>query len=173
MNNRVSRPLVDRRVDAIVNRTINSVKELQSIMLAATTVSEQIYQPEHSLEGKITRYSDFANTLMLEKRDRTIILGPDMMGDPAFDMLLDLFVAQEESVDISVSSLCYGTCLPQTTALRWVKIMVDRGMILRKSDTNDKRRVYLLLAPQTRLGMIRYLDRVAQRRGITLRAVIG
>jgi hypothetical protein len=82
------------------------------------------------------------------RRARTNLFGvPDLFGEPAWDMLVDLFIAAEEGKRISVSSLCIASAVPMTTALRWIAILEARELISRSADSADARRFYLSLAP--------------------------
>ncbi|WP_148649254.1 hypothetical protein [Novosphingobium barchaimii] len=44
------------------------------------------------------------------KRDRHVSI--DLMGEPAWDMLLDLYVRQIDGKKTSVTSACIGACVP-------------------------------------------------------------
>jgi hypothetical protein len=82
------------------------------------------------------------------RRARTNLFGvSDLFGEPAWDMLVDLFIAAEEGKQISVSSLCIASAVPHTTALRWIAILEARNLILRRADAVDARRSYLSLDP--------------------------
>ncbi|WP_245824587.1 winged helix DNA-binding protein [Sphingomonas azotifigens] len=74
--------------------------------------------------------------------------GRRLVANPAWDMLIDLFIAQEAGTPISVSSLCYAANVPSTTALRWIKMLETAGLISRTSDPSDARRVHLALTPE-------------------------
>ena len=64
-------------------------------------------------------------------------------------MLLDLLQAEIVQDRVPVSSLCIAAAVPATTALRWLKSMTDRGLLLRRSDPHDGRRVFIEMAPAT------------------------
>jgi hypothetical protein len=78
---------------------------------------------------------------------RGAFLPPSLFADPAWDMLLDLFMAHLSQVRISISSLCVASNVPTTTALRWLKVMQDRGLVERRSDPLDARRHFIDLTP--------------------------
>lgn len=77
----------------------------------------------------------------------------DLFADPAWHMLLDLFIAARTDKAISVSSLCIASLAPQTTALRHINTLVKRGLIVRTRDAGDSRRIFLTLAPATHAMM--------------------
>ena len=88
-----------------------------------------------------------------------------LFADPAWDMLLDLGAARLEGRQVSVSSLCIAAAVPTTTALRWVKTLVDRGLFQRESDPDDARRAFIHLAPQAASALEACLDAVLNQPG--------
>ena len=62
-------------------------------------------------------------------------------------MLLDLLQAEISQLRVPVSSLCIAASVPATTALRWLKMMTQQGIFLRRADPHDGRRVFVELAP--------------------------
>ncbi len=81
----------------------------------------------------------------------------DLFADPAWDMLLDLTASRIEDKPVSVSSLCIASAVPATTALRWIKLMTDRGMLERRADSADARRIFIGLSDETFERMRRLL----------------
>ena len=80
------------------------------------------------------------------RRRREVIFG-DFFADAAWDILLDLFIAQRSGKTISVTAACVGAAVPSTTALRTIGLLSDAGVIVRKADPHDGRRVYVSLSP--------------------------
>lgn len=70
----------------------------------------------------------------------------DIFGEPAWDMMLDLFIAERTGSRISVSSLCIGSNVAPTTALRHIRTMVERGVFMRTPDPSDNRRIWVSLS---------------------------
>lgn len=91
------------------------------------------------------------------RRLRDQFFEASLFADPAWDMLLDLMAARLERVQVAVSSLCIASCVPPTTALRWIKLMTENGMFERVSDPVDGRRVYIRLSDGAAASMIRLL----------------
>lgn len=82
-------------------------------------------------------------TYLAARRRRDALLGHGWFQDPAWDMLLDLLACVHENRPITVSSACIAAAVPATTALRWLKALVDAGAVLRKVDPVDRRRVFV------------------------------
>lgn len=85
----------------------------------------------------------------------------DLFADPAWDMLLDLTAAAGEQVQVSVSSLCIASAVPPTTALRWIGVLTDAGLIERTEDPHDRRRVFLTLTRKAADAMAHYFAALA------------
>jgi DNA-binding MarR family transcriptional regulator len=77
-------------------------------------------------------------------------------------MLLELYAARLEGYAVWISSLCIASCVPSTTALRWVKSLCDQGLLVRKADERDSRRVFIELSDQAAVAMSGYLAAARQ-----------
>jgi DNA-binding MarR family transcriptional regulator len=94
------------------------------------------------------------------RRLRTRYFPEHMFADPAWDMLLDLLQAEIAQLRVPVSSLCIAAAVPATTALRWLKTMVQEGIFVRRADPHDGRRVFVELAPDASRALRRYFAEV-------------
>jgi DNA-binding MarR family transcriptional regulator len=63
---------------------------------------------------------------------------------------------------VPVSSLCIAAAVPATTALRWLKTLVQQGIFVRRADPHDGRRVFVELAPETSSSLRRYFAEVGK-----------
>jgi DNA-binding MarR family transcriptional regulator len=81
----------------------------------------------------------------------------DLFGEPAWDILLDLFIAHERGIDTCVSDACIGACVPSSTGIRWLAILEERGLIERESDRFDARRRSVRLTRRARELLTAYL----------------
>jgi hypothetical protein len=90
------------------------------------------------------------------RRLRSRYFPEELFADPAWDMLLDLLQAELSRLRVPVSSLCIAAAVPATTALRWLKTMVQEGLFIRHADPHDGRRVFVELAPETSQALRSY-----------------
>ncbi|MDB5701148.1 MAG: hypothetical protein JWL66_1347 [Sphingomonadales bacterium] len=97
------------------------------------------------------------------RRLRDKFFPADLFGEAAWDMLLDLMVAQVEGTQVAVSSLCIASAVPPTTALRAIRGMTERGLFVRVADHNDKRRIFIELSSATADAMRSYLSAAKQQ----------
>lgn len=95
------------------------------------------------------------------RRRRAVIFGnPDLFGEPAWDILLDLYIAQADGKIVSVSSACIGSAAPATTGLRWLGVLAEEGLVVRENDADDQRRVMVRLSTAGLAAMNRFFEAV-------------
>ncbi|MBI1401595.1 MAG: MarR family transcriptional regulator [Porphyrobacter sp.] len=105
------------------------------------------------------RYLALARQTYALRRKRAAIFGnPELFGEPAWDILLDLYIAQAEDKPVSVSSACIGSAAPATTGLRWLGVLTEEGLVLREADPEDNRRVLVRLSRTGIAAMERFFD---------------
>jgi DNA-binding MarR family transcriptional regulator len=102
-----------------------------------------------------------ARRLLRERRLRERMFDGTEFGEPAWDILLNLYIAHHEGKLVSVSSLCIAAGVPATTALRWISTMEVRGQLRRHRDPIHKRRMFMSLSADTLSAMDRYLTSLA------------
>lgn len=82
-------------------------------------------------------------SLLNARRARALFFDQALFEDPCWDMLLELMHARLADRPISVSSLCIAVGVPQTTGLRRIEELERHGLLMRKPDPVDRRRVFL------------------------------
>jgi CheY-like chemotaxis protein len=79
-------------------------------------------------------------TLKRTSDQRAKFFDQTIFGDPCWDILLELTAARIQGQPVPVASACNATNLPFSTALRYIRRLVELGMIKRWQDPNDRRR---------------------------------
>lgn len=100
--------------------------------------------------------------IIANRQARARFFDPDLFGDPAWDMLLDLTAAHAEGARVSVTSLCIAAGVPATTALRWLTQMVESGIFMRVPDPADRRRAFIALSEKAIAAMSGYFASLRQ-----------
>jgi DNA-binding MarR family transcriptional regulator len=88
---------------------------------------------------------EVARRILAMRRLRDRLLG-DFFAEPSWDILLDLYVQTHEGRTVTVSQLSLATGAPPTTALRWINTMAESGLLTRRQDLTDGRRVLVSLS---------------------------
>jgi len=108
--------------------------------------------------------ADMVRAIIKKRRLRDNYFVSALFADPAWDILLDLMAARLSGQTVSVSSLCIAAAVPATTALRWITSMTKNGMLERKSDPMDARRVFIDLSDETFKKLEAYLIKVSDHK---------
>ncbi len=124
----------------IIYKEINSIK---------SNIESDNYKNKSSLS---IAKQDYSNRRKREK----IFKEFDLFGEPAWDMLVDLYISYKENRKISVSSLCLAAIVPSTTALRWIVVLEKADLIARSLDSSDRRKVYISLTERAKNFMEEY-----------------
>lgn len=103
-----------------------------------------------------------AEALVKLRRLRDRQFDAELFADPAWDMLLDLFIQRCKGRKVAVSSACQASQVPPTTALRWLDILQKKGWISRESDPHDRRRSYVGLSRSGETAVAQYLTVAAR-----------
>lgn len=100
--------------------------------------------------GPALPHPNLVRAIIRNRELRGRFFAQELFADPAWDMLLDLAASEAEHRRISVTSLCIASNVPPTTALRWIDVLVDAGLVARERDPVDGRRTFVVL---TGLGL--------------------
>lgn len=100
----------------------------------------QLIHPTGGTGMRRSLLADYAERVRRLRLRRNALVGAPLFRDPAWDMLLALFAAHERGRKVSVSSLCYASGVPLTTALRQIARLEEHGLIIRHGDGRDSRR---------------------------------
>ena len=146
-----------RQLSDEVSRIAATLARLSSappVSGSATQVARSKEPPQVSAET--------VRAVIRARRLRARYFADDLFADPAWDMLLDLLQAEIAQLRVPVSSLCIAAAVPATTALRWLKTLVQEGLFVRRADPHDGRRVFVELAPDTSRALRSYFAEVGQ-----------
>jgi hypothetical protein len=126
------------------------------------------YQAEEPLDRIAARppSAQRVRHLIAMRRLRDRYFPSDLFADPAWDILLDLTASRLEKKPVSVSSLCIAAAVPPTTALRWVRMMTDQGLLERRADPADARRMFVDLSDAAYANVCGWFALVEQRGGL-------
>jgi Winged helix DNA-binding domain len=143
-----------RQLQRTIEALTKTVDLLRSRLAQRTRVTDATDAPP----------ADLGRAIQVEIGNRALrasFFDPDFFCDPAWDMLLDLFLQQSMQKRVCVSSLCVASCAPSTTALRWIRALEDAGLVERSRDPADGRRIFVQLTPVGHAKISGYLAGLA------------
>lgn len=141
-----------------------SMRSLAVSLLRLADSIDQNWSEDHvrlqfsglSREGAIERKSfDLSRVAYLESQRmklRARHLDPDLLGEPAWNILLELFQRFAGGAKVSTKSLQLIAGCPETTALRVIDRLEKANLIMRQPLETDKRMTMVSL---TRTGVLK------------------
>lgn len=111
-----------------------------------------------SLEYRMPRLAEIARRFHAAREVRRNFVSQKFLGEPAWDILLDLFYRQSRDQRVSITDTQHAANAPLTTVLRYLKSMEDEGLVRRLCPANDKRTRHVELTEKGRQAMIGYLS---------------
>lgn len=84
--------------------------------------------------------------MLAAHKRRSAFIDGDLLFDPAWWMLVDLYCAELRGERLSVTAVTIGSGVPDTTALRYLHILEQRGYVQRTPDATDKRRLFVTMS---------------------------
>lgn len=156
-----------KKVQALeeIERTSNpdEMRALAGSLMKLADAIDQDWSPDHasmeyfwpSTAARIERNSlelaKKATLLIRQAKMRERYLPPELIGEPVWNMLLDLFVQFAGGAKVSSKSLCIAADCPATSALRHIKRIEAAGLIERIPSPKDGR---VMLFSLTKTGVV-------------------
>jgi DNA-binding MarR family transcriptional regulator len=100
--------------------------------------------------------------LIRERRLVKDMLGTALCANPNWDMLLDLYLAELEHRSVYQSALCLAAHIPESSAHRWTVKLAEQGVLLRRIDPEDRRRISVTLAPATAAALDQIMESIGE-----------
>ena len=104
------------------------------------------------------RQRELATGLIRARKLRAKIFSYGLFSDPAWDMLLELYVAELAQQRMTISNLGLDSNIPPTTALRWIEVLQKESLIVRRKDPYDGRRWFVELSEKGSEAMRVWFD---------------
>jgi hypothetical protein len=147
--------------DALVQR----VEDLRAAGIRMFEILDRMSGTTRVRPTQAKKYSGFAlahvaRCLLKQRQMRNEHFVAELFSEPAWDILLDLFIAHIEQQHVSITSACLSSAAPQTTSLRWLDVVQKLGLVERYGCTNDRRVSYVRLTKAGHGALRRYLEAV-------------
>ena len=131
------------------------VRQLEDLLRTAPE------QPAERASAGSSAMIDAARAAIDARRGRDRVFGAGTFADPAWDILLDLFLAGEENRAVDAFGLCGRSPLAEGVILRSIAHLVQSDLVTRQANAADPRSIYLALTAEGRAKMLDYLSRAA------------
>jgi hypothetical protein len=91
------------------------------------------------------------------RRRRDSLIRYDLFAEPAWDMLLDLYIQHHRGQPVAVDRLWAAAGAASTTALRWLGLLIEKELVIRSSCAGEDDIDRVALSEQGIDEMERYL----------------
>jgi DNA-binding MarR family transcriptional regulator len=139
----------------VPTKTINlSQTDLESVQRLLTSLADVGSGGlEADGEAMQLRLVNIARTSLSVRRRRSDYLHRAMLGEPAYDMLLGLYVAEAEGEALTAARLADRAGVAPSSALRWIDYLAAKELIVREPHPSRKRASVLKLSCKGRAAL--------------------
>jgi DNA-binding MarR family transcriptional regulator len=152
-------PANDRKIVSLSDRDVQDAVRLLSV-LAGVDAAALPPTARRQTDASPAQLIQRARSLISNRAKRSQVFGAAMFGEPAWEMLLALYVA-EGGPRQTVSRLAKLSGAPKATALRWMEYLSHAKLIRRELHPTDKRVVFVELTDHGRSKVDAYLSETA------------
>lgn len=118
-------------------------------MEAADGEPRQRAHPEsYLLERSAPMLAEIARSEYEARKCRRRYIDAELLGEPAWDILLDLFIHQVAGRRVSLTSSSLASHAPHATAMRYFSALEQYGFVCRHKSETDARVTFLALTPE-------------------------
>ena len=162
----------DKRDDAQIERTINlSERDVRAAARVLGVLTGLEAGLSRGVEADQPRASDEdreecrarARQHLHSRRSRAELFGKSMFGEPAWDMLVVLYVNDAFGPRQTIGTLAALSGAPKATAVRWIQYLEGHNLIDRESHPVDRRTAFVSLSEKARALLDAYFSGTATR----------
>lgn len=113
--------------------------------------------PKNVLMAGQNHLASVARSIHYARRRRDRWFEQGLFGEPAWDMLLDAFAHKVTGKQLTTKSISFASGVALTTALRWLNVLQEVGLIRRIPSQRDRRETIVELTDKGYRMMTLYL----------------
>lgn len=147
-------------VDLVKDLTAKLAAVVEEFNGRVTQASEPAPVGDEPSEAALVAH---ANAVLADRRMRRQFLPEELFHEPAWDMLLALFVSRDDRLPMNIKALVSMSDAPVTTSQRWIEHLHKLKLIDRVIDPTDRRRVEISLSHSGNEAMRSYLRALKRR----------
>ena len=117
--------------------------------------------PTGEVAGRVTNRQSLlsrARIVIASRRAREQYFDRDLFGEPAWDVLLALYVTADSGSRFTTSKLAEFIGAPLSTVIRWVKTLEQQSLVERVDHPTDRRIMFVNLLDKGRKALDAYLS---------------
>ncbi|MGA1797339.1 hypothetical protein VH567_00990 [Sphingomonas sp. 4RDLI-65] len=130
---------------------------LQALVDTMNRAADEEKRMLSSTRRVITRLS-IARLMLAARRARRPFIDADLLGEPAWDILLFLYIAYREGRTVEIETAMAAAQTATTVAGRWIGILVHKGLIEPIAATSDDPKQFLYMTDKAVAAMEGAID---------------
>ena len=142
------------RLREFANQIDNINQEIDNFDLQSNKKNALLY-----IEKNSSLFIESAKAEYVSREKRFSNISPSLLGEPAWDMLLDLFISRLSKRRVSVTSVCIASHAPSTTGLRYLRALEVEGYVERIRSSFDQRVSFIELTESGVIAVAAYFLR--------------
>ena len=115
----------------------SATRELQKVVRLLRRLTESGV-PQRPVPRRADITAADIQAILAARRLRELCLGPEV-GDVAWSLLLEAFAEHLDGRRVALTSLGSAEGIPRSTAHRWTRWLLDRGLLSSHADPGDER----------------------------------
>ncbi len=144
--------------EAVVSLIKDLTSRLSAVAEEFSGRVERVDAPAAAMPDVVVSLAQKARTLSDQRRLRRRSLPAELFHEPAWDMMLALYIAHDEGRVLNVKSLVACADAPVTTSQRWIEHLHKLRLVNRVVDSVDRRRLEVSLSQNGVEAMESYLS---------------
>lgn len=154
------------RTITLSKRDVRAARRLLRLLLQEEFKASEGQQ----LEGSVRPAANASHAALVarareefgNRRRRTTIFEHSMFGEPAWDMLLALYILDVSGQRQTTGALMQYSGAPITTARRWLDYLVGNGLVQRSHHPTDQRVMFVSLTEKGRNALDLYYSETVE-----------
>jgi hypothetical protein len=120
-------------------------------------IPQEVTLPGGANSGQVDALAE-AHRLLRQRHSRDHVFGPELFGEPAWDLLLDLYIAASEQRPVSAISASIAAAVSVDEAVGWLTRLEELGLIERLYGGTEMKRAIVALSDTGLNQMTQLLD---------------
>lgn len=151
----------------LTSRDIADAERLLRLLADAATTSTESPDDQCIFDRNAHLLRARAEQILAERKRRYKIFGKAMFGEPAWDLLLLVYIS-ESGPRPTIGRLAELAELTKSTALRWIDYLESQRWIRREPHPTDKRAAFVQLTASGKERLELYLSDTSAAAGVSL-----
>jgi DNA-binding MarR family transcriptional regulator len=101
---------------------------------------------------------EIAKGILEDRRRRAEIFGRAMFGEPAWELLLTLYVIDHNRKQPTIGRLAHAAHVAMSTAMRWLLYLEGHGLIARQEHPTDARSAMVAMTDKGKQMLATYFS---------------